>query len=468
MAVGDRSNEIMDLFEQIYELDKRAQEEKLGEVASSDPALSDAVRKLINSKREADAQGFLDDSNPGVTLTSSPAIGQQIGSFEIEGVLASGGMGTVYRARHVHLDRPIALKVPHMLHPNRDHLAERLRREGKALAKLDHPNIVRVYDAGVSDDGMPYIAMGLLEGKSLSTAWSKGQLDEDDIIKWGIQLAEALDYLHQQEIYHRDIKSSNIILNESGNAILADFGIAHVGDMSRITQVLPGTPAYMCPEQLRGRAIDGRCDIYSLGLVLFELLAGKPADGLSLKVHRPDVSERFIRIIEKCTEHNPAHRYQTGNDLARALRFKQPTPAQHTQNWQPAKLLGVLAVFVLLASVIYFLRPTPSPTQAIPVTAPPTLIESIIASASSEADLTETLSELRLEGTLSFGREDQFINPSKCHIFVFEDASRPPIIILSPVDPGTDKRQNLLNGEVVQDVAQLLENKETLWMQITP
>ncbi len=320
MTPIERNKRIMELFDAVFDLNPAEREQAL--LQETDTALKAEVLALLHGKQQADSIKFLD---PGEhTLTSaSPLVGKTIGSFYLESTLGVGGMGQVYKARHIHLDRPVALKIPHAIHPNRAQFFERLKREGKMLARLDHQHVVKVYDAGVTDDELPYIAMAYVEGESLSALRQRGNLPVKQVVKWGRQLASALDYLHSNQIFHRDIKASNILIDTNGNAILADFGIAYVEAFPRMTVQLPGTPAYMCPEQIQGRPVDGRCDLYSLGLVLFECLTGEQPRGLSIKEVAPRVPKYVANAVEKCIERDPLMRHQTGEALHKALSEPQ-------------------------------------------------------------------------------------------------------------------------------------------------
>ncbi len=459
MSTGERSKKIMALFDEIYELSADLREARLNDIGAQDPSMKEELLQLLRNMEAANERSFLASTQP--LSEQAPTIDRQIGPFKIEQVLASGGMGKVYKARHVHLDRLIALKVPHLLHPNREHLFERLQREGKALAQLDHPNIVKVYDAGVTEDDVPFVAMAFLDGKNLSQAFPGHKAPEEVVVKWGIQLAEALDYLHQHKIYHRDIKTANIILDKAGNAVLADFGIAYVEDMTRMTAAnLPGTLAYMCPEQMKGRPIDGRCDLYSLGIVLFELLAGERPDDKSLRYYRPELSDKLIRVVDKCLEHNPAHRFQTGADLARAPSFNQktvePREKKKTRLWA-----AIASILVILAVGSYsLLGPTSNSTPP----PPPSLIESIVGSGDVMSILEQRLIRHAREGSLTYGRSaDLFFNPDDCHIIVYQNALDVPTAVLAPGSP----RKDILSDTIVDDLDSYLENKSTIWVLIT-
>ena len=206
--------------------------------------------------------------------------------YEVLEKIGSGGMGTVYKARDTHLDRCVALKMlPPGLQEHPETL-ERFRREAQALACLKHPSVATVYDANV-EGGFPYLVLEFIEGKNLERILAEqGPMPIQDVVRMGIELAEAIDHIHEHRVVHRDIKTSNIIVEPEGRAVLADFGIALVASLPRISLGALGTPEYMSPEQADGKALDGRTDLYSFGVVLYECLSGvvpfeRDGDGLA-------------------------------------------------------------------------------------------------------------------------------------------------------------------------------------------
>ncbi|MCL4256227.1 MAG: serine/threonine protein kinase, partial [Anaerolineae bacterium] len=201
-------------------------------------------------------------------------IGKTLGQFEIAEEIGRGGMATVYKARQRSMNRTVAIKVlpRQMLHD--PGFYERFEREVDVISHLEHPHILPIYDYG-QDDGLPYIAMRYLGGGSLEQRIRRGHVRVEDIEKPLRQVAQALDYAHQQGIIHRDLKPGNIMLDENGNAYLTDFGIARVLGSDLTGSMIIGTPAYMSPEQANGLPVDGRSDIYSLGIVLYEWITGR-------------------------------------------------------------------------------------------------------------------------------------------------------------------------------------------------
>ncbi|HRF93684.1 MAG TPA: serine/threonine-protein kinase, partial [Aggregatilineales bacterium] len=261
-------------------------------------------------------------------------IGKTLGQFEIAEEIGRGGMATVYKARQRSMNRTVAIKVlpRQMLHD--PGFYERFEREVDVISHLEHPHILPIYDYG-QDEGLPYIAMRYLGGGSLEQRIRRTPVKIDDIEKPLRQVAQALDYAHQQGIIHRDLKPGNIMLDENGNAYLTDFGIARVLGSDLTGSMIIGTPAYMSPEQANGLPVDGRSDIYSLGIVLFEWMTGRgpyqaetPMAVLLKQIQEPMPSIRQIRgdvpqlveeVINKATAKNPTQRFSSAGELAQAF-----------------------------------------------------------------------------------------------------------------------------------------------------
>ncbi|MGH2537267.1 MAG: protein kinase domain-containing protein [Candidatus Promineifilaceae bacterium] len=280
-------------------------------------------------------------------------MGEVIDHYRLEELLGDGGMGSVFRATDLNLERTMALKIMHDHFGRLPEFRARLLQEARAAAQLDHPSIIKIYDFG-EDDGSLYVAMEHISGGNLRAHLSQLQnsqrfLPIGQSLKIGIQLAEALDYAHRQGVVHRDVKPGNIILkplqlpaDEGGlpfRAILTDFGLVKLLEGEAITEsgVTLGTPAYMSPEQCEGRSLDGRSDLYSLGVLLYELLsnqlpfafkslaeaAAAHARGVlprPLREARPDLPPALASVVMKALAKDPAGRYASGQDMAEALR----------------------------------------------------------------------------------------------------------------------------------------------------
>lgn len=324
-------------------------------------------------------------SLPGRTLGTIDVDGdsvpaRQVGRYQILGKLGEGAMATVYRAFDPTIGRPLVIKF---LHADLCADAEyRLRflREAKAAGMLSHPNIVTVFDVG-EIDARPYIAMELLDGGALGDQSKVGAgLPVGDVVRIGMQVAEALDYAHARGIVHRDIKPSNLLQLDDGQTIkVADFGIARIGafeisDRTRVGTVI-GTPRFMSPEQATGQKVDGRSDLFSTGIVMYQLLTGgRPfeADSMVALVHRivneepppidrlrKGVPPALRRIIERCLRKKPEKRYQTGKELAQALRKVQADlDAEADRHGKPRRIplklklaLGMAAIVALTMTI---------------------------------------------------------------------------------------------------------------------
>jgi eukaryotic-like serine/threonine-protein kinase len=263
-----------------------------------------------------------------------------VGRYEVRDRLGRGGMATVYRAHDPDISRDVALKFLHASLCADEDCRDRFLREARAAGGLSHPNIVIVHDVG-QIEGRPYMAMELLDGASLADVLADGKpLPIRDTVVMGIQLARALDYAHTRGIVHRDIKPGNIVrLKDSTTIKVTDFGIAHMesgnGEQHTRSGEVIGTPQYMSPEQTLGDKIDGRSDLFSTGVVLYQMLSGqRPFQGdsmvaVALKIAKdqptpieklcPDIPANLRRVVERCLAKNPAQRYQSGKELADEL-----------------------------------------------------------------------------------------------------------------------------------------------------
>lgn len=262
-------------------------------------------------------------------------IGTQIGRYQIESQLGQGGMGIVYKAHDPQLDRAVALKF--LTHGKDDAEAkQRFIQEARAASALDHPNICTIYDIGENENGQTYIAMAYYEGQTLKDKIKQGPLEETEAIGIATQIAEGLREAHTLGIVHRDIKPANIFLTAAGRVKILDFGLAKIRDVD-ITQSgsTMGTAAYMSPEQARGDAVDQRTDIWSLGVILYEMLAGqRPFRGsmwealLYAILHEepapietccPNISPPLAAVVSKTLLKDRVNRFDTMGDLLEVI-----------------------------------------------------------------------------------------------------------------------------------------------------
>ena len=322
---------------------------------------------------------------PGHTQSGAPEA-RQVGRYLIKERLGRGGMASVFRAHDPGIGRDVAIKFLHATLCEDEEYRGRFLREARAAGGLSHPNIVTVFDVG-EIEGRPYMAMELLSGEPLSDMMQAGKpLPVRDVVVMGIQLARALDYAHAHRIVHRDIKPGNIVRLKGTNTIkVTDFGIAHMEasgaaeQRTRVGDVL-GTPQYMSPEQTQGEKLDGRSDLFSAGIMFYQMLCGqRPFQGdslvaLAMKIAkeepapldklRPEVPPALRRIVERCLAKSPDRRFQTGRELSDALtrvladldeaerNREKPRIVPLRVKWAATMALIVAVVMALSATVI--------------------------------------------------------------------------------------------------------------------
>ncbi|HKY33720.1 MAG TPA: serine/threonine-protein kinase, partial [Candidatus Polarisedimenticolia bacterium] len=266
---------------------------------------------------------------------------RSIGRYEVIEEIGRGAMGVVYLAHDPRIDRRVAIKTIHtaagLPAAEAEEMRQRFHREAQAAGKLQHPGIVTIYDVG-EHEGSWFIAMECIQGETLEAHTRADRLlPVETVVSLVVQGCDALDYAHQQRVVHRDIKPANLMLLRNGTLKITDFGLAKNPSTQLTTDgVLIGTPNYMSPEQILGRALDGRSDLFSLSAVLYELLTGsKPFSGDTVTtimyriVHEVPpmphmVSDRIPapigRVLMRGLEKDPTQRFQTGQEMARALQ----------------------------------------------------------------------------------------------------------------------------------------------------
>jgi Tol biopolymer transport system component len=284
--------------------------------------------------------------------------GTKLGPYEIQSPLGAGGMGEVYRARDTRLERTVAIKVLPEQFSSSPELKQRFEREARAISSLSHPHICHLYDVG-SQGGIEYLVMEYLEGETLASRLEKGPLPLEQVIKFGMQIADALDKAHRSGVVHRDLKPGNIMLTSTG-AKLLDFGLAKpavaLATAATLSAAQPqqppvteqgtivGTFQYMSPEQVEGKDLDGRSDIFSLGAVLYEMLTGQRAfQGKSqlsvasailekepepISSVKPMTPPALDRAVKKCLAKLADERWQSASDLASELKWIGETGSQ--------------------------------------------------------------------------------------------------------------------------------------------
>src|ERR1700719_2042952 len=260
------------LWQQIEKLYHAALEcgpdERTALIARADPELRREVESLLAQQSGAtplDRPAWEGAASLLGSTVAAMTPGTQLGPYKIEGPLGAGGMGEVFRGVDTRLGRPVAVKT------SREQFSARFDREARTISSLNHPNICTLYDVGPN-----YLVMELCEGETLAARLKRGKLSIQETLRYGAQIADALAAAHAKGITHRDLKPGNIMLTKAGVKVL-DFGLAKSPQDETLTgtHVVMGTPAYMAPEQRAGSECDARTDIYALGLVLYEMAAGK-------------------------------------------------------------------------------------------------------------------------------------------------------------------------------------------------
>lgn len=301
-------------------------------------------------------------------------IGKTVQRYLIRERLGGGGMGVVFKAEDMRLGREVALKFLPPQFSDDSEAKERFIREARAASKLDHPNICTIYDVGESDTGQLFLVMAYYEGETLKKRLEKGPLSVDEAIVFMRQMAAGLGKSHERNILHRDIKPGNILITEEDETIkILDFGLAKItGEAAMsISGLTQGTPAYMAPERLMGKDVDARVDLWALGVVFYECLAGeRPFQGKNVPdiiqaVHtvdppaidklREDVPAPLAGVVKRLLKRNPKQRYGSCGELMEALDAAAPQKglADGQHRLRLAWLLGGLILFVVLA--VFFL-----------------------------------------------------------------------------------------------------------------
>jgi eukaryotic-like serine/threonine-protein kinase len=355
MLTPERWQKVRDVLEQALELAPEKRSRFLDVACSSDPSLRSEVQSLLSADEQA-RTSFL-ETPPVIPAALSP--GTCLGDYEILSQIGSGGMGVVYRARDTRLGRLVAIKVlPAHLSTDSDRL-KRFEQEAQSAAALNHPNILAVHQLG-SYQGAPYLVSELLEGETLREQLKHGPLSQERAMDYAQQIADGLSVAHERGIIHRDLKPENVFVTNDGRIKILDFGLAKLaeGDGASAETVatlglqthpgmIAGTVGYMSPEQVRGEKLDTRTDLFSFGVVLYEMVTGKrPFEGdtsgvtfeaiLNRQPTPPTklnakVSPELERIISKALEKDREVRYQHASDIRADLkRLKRDTESGHT------------------------------------------------------------------------------------------------------------------------------------------
>ncbi|MGA7415154.1 MAG: protein kinase, partial [Bryobacteraceae bacterium] len=372
----ERWKQVEALFDAAQRLPVDQRADFLRQACPGDHALRTEVESLLKAADSRDP--LLDGSLLSSIGESPPALkpGDKLGNFQIVALIGRGGMGEVYRASDLRLKRDVAIKaLPPGFAGDRDRVA-RFEREARAASALNHPNIVSVYDIG-TEGGVAFIVSELVEGETLAQVIQRGPLPLQKLVDVSTQIADGLAAAHSAGVIHRDLKPGNIMLNRDGRVKILDFGLArqdHPHGVDSTTMeashpgIIMGTPGYMSPEQVQGESTDARSDIFSLGVILYEMASGKRAftGGSSVEVMNsilkdeppalpPASPPALDRIVRRCIEKHPAGRFQSAADLGFALNSLSPSPKRDVQTKRtPWLKWAVLVIAALAAGCLYW------------------------------------------------------------------------------------------------------------------
>src|SRR5579864_5672294 len=341
--------------------------------------------------------------------------GRRLGPYEILSAIGAGGMGEVYKARDIRLDRIVAIKVLPAHLADRTELRERFDREAKTIASLNHPHICTLYDTGHQDD-IDFLVMEYLEGETLAQRLQKGPLPIQQVLQYAIEIADALDKAHRKGVTHRDLKPGNIMLTKSGTKLL-DFGLAKLrqgaipaipiselpteNDAITAQGTILGTLQYMAPEQLEAKETDSRTDIFAFGVVVYEMATGKKAfAGKSqasvisaimssnpppMSLLQPMTPQALDRVVKKCLQKESEDRWQSAKDLTDELKWiasesasgvafvaAAATPARGGRSWVVVSAVACVVATGVAALLVWVLKPAaPKAVTRFSISLPP-------------------------------------------------------------------------------------------------
>jgi len=397
----DRWQQIEKIYHSALELEESQRVAFLEKACAGDEALRQEVESLLRSQQSGER--FIEE--PALEVAAKmmaqeapqSLLGQQIGSYKILSLLGVGGMGEVYRAKDTRLGREVAVKVlPSAFSAEPDRLS-RFEQEARAAGRLNHPNILAIYDVGTYE-GCPYIVSELLEGETLRARMKGTALSPRKAIEYALQIARGLAAAHEKGIVHRDLKPENVFLTKDGRVKVLDFGLAKLlpklnaavdSDLSTLTLktgpgTVMGTMGYMSPEQVRGEAADHRSDLFTFGAILYEMLSGQPAfqgksaiESMSailkeeppeLPKTNPNIPPSLEHIVRRCLEKTPEQRFQSASDLAFGLEeisdstsaFVAPVVGQPRSRERLAWVVAIFLVLVALALAVLYFHPAPA------------------------------------------------------------------------------------------------------------
>ena len=388
----ERWRQVREVLHDAMQMDEAERSAFLDSQCASDPSFRAELNELLAAEGEL-GSSFLEkpaaaNIEPSRTFESAPvlAAGTQLGVYIVQKLIGAGGMGEVYRAHDKRLDRDVAIKVlPEYLTSDPARLS-RFEQEARATAALNHPNILAVYQMA-TDNGISYLVEELLEGETLRERLRRGPIPLRKAINYTVQIAHGLAAAHDRGIVHRDLKPENLFITKDGRVKILDFGLARLvssknasGEEATVTQktgpgTVLGTPGYMSPEQVRGKTVDHRADIFAFGTILYEMVTGKQPfrkstsadtmaailkeDPSSISQVAPATPPGLQRVVHRCLEKDPEERFHSAHDLAFALEALSETGSSatlHTRHsvstkrwiWIAAALAAVAMVAALL------------------------------------------------------------------------------------------------------------------------